>query len=186
MPPLRKIAEKDVINAALELLKNQSMENLNARNIAKYLKCSVQPIFYNFKNMEELKEKVFSEIYKLYQKYMLEGAKEEKAYKGMGLAYIHFAKNYPNYFKILFMNKSNLTPQTFIENDNAGNKIIEQGMKFTGFTYEEQKKFHLKVWIFTHGLATLVATNTVNISNQEIDDLLATTVKEMLIGVKKG
>ena len=28
------------------------------------------------------------------------------------------------------------------------------------------------MWIFTHGIATLVATKTINFSDQEIEDLL--------------
>ena len=59
-------------------------------------------------------------------------------------------------------------------------------MELTGFSYEEQKKFHVKVWIFTHGIATLLATNTVKMSDKEIDELLETTVRAMLVGTKKG
>ncbi len=54
----------------------------------------------------------------------------------------------------------------------------------THLSYEEQEKFHIKVWIFTHGIACLVATNTVQLSEQEIADLLGTTVMEMMLGRK--
>ncbi|MCI9177146.1 MAG: WHG domain-containing protein [Clostridia bacterium] len=37
--------------------------------------------------------------------------------------------------------------------DSAGDDIIKAGQKLTGLSYEEQKKFHVKVWIFTHGIA---------------------------------
>ena len=182
MPPVRKITKEDIIKASLEILKEESIENLNARTLASYLKCSVQPIFYNFKNMEELKNVVYEKIYTLYQSYMKEGASEKNSYQGMGLAYIKFAKDYPNYFKLIFSNKTDLTPETFIINDSIENHVIEEGMKLTGFTYEEQRKFHLKVWIFTHGLATLVAANTIRFSDQEIKKILKESVREMLIG----
>ncbi len=184
MPPIRKIEREDIINVSLEILKTEDMDSLNARRIAKELNCSVQPIFYNFKNMEDLKNAVFSEIYNMYREYMIRGSKEEKSYKGMGLAYIKFAKDYPNYFKTIFMNKTDLTPDLFIDNDDIGNNVIKYGMKFTGFDYDKQKNFHLKVWIFTHGLATLVATKTVKISDKEIEDLLEETVIEMVTGIK--
>jgi len=41
------------------------------------------------------------------------------------------------------------------------NDVIKKGQILTGLSYEEQTKFHVKVWIFTHGIATLLATNTV-------------------------
>lgn len=186
MPPIRKVQKEDIIMTSLEILKTESMDSLNARRIAKELDCSVQPIFYNFENMEDLKNAVFAEMYNIYREYMIKGSKEEKSYKGMGLAYIRFAKDYPNYFKTIFMNKTDLTPDLFIDNDDLGNDIIKYGMEFSGFDYDKQKDFHLKVWIFTHGLATLVATKTVKISDEEIEKLLEMTVREMITGIKKG
>lgn len=186
MPPARKVRREDIIKVTLDILKNESMESVNARRIAKELNCSVQPIFYNFENMEELKSVAFREIYKIYKDYIKKGQMEEKPYKSMGLSYIKFAKDYPNYFKIIFMGRTEMTAENFISNDDIGIDIIKKGMEFTGFSYEEQKKFHVKVWIFTHGIATLVATRTVTLSDDEIDLLLTDTVKAMVRGIKKG
>ncbi len=179
--PQVKVKREDIINVSLKILKTEPFENLTARRIAKELNCSVQPIFHNFINMDDLKKECLDNIYNLYKEYMRNGAKEEKSYKGMGLAYIKFAKDYPNYFKFLFMSESNLTPDKYIL-DSDGDEVIKEGMKFTGFSYEEQKDFHVKVWIFTHGIATLVASNTVKLTWDEIDDLLGNTVREMLKG----
>ena len=74
---------------------------------------------------------------------MRNGALEEKAYKGMGIAYIKFAKEYPNFFNVLFMSESKLSPTTFIQNDNTGNDVIKNGQIFSGLSLEEQKNFHL-------------------------------------------
>jgi len=186
MPPIKKIDREYIITAALDILNNEGIEFINARKLASKLNCSVQPIFYNFENMDDLKTAVFNKIYSIYLEYMNKGSKEENAYKGMGLAYIRFAKDYPNYFKTIFMNKTDLTPDVFIDNDDMGNNIIKYGMEFTGFDYETQKDFHLKVWIFTHGLATLVATKTVKISDEEVEKLLKETVMEMVTGIKRG
>lgn len=186
MPPLKKVQKEDIIKATLKILKKEDMESLNARRIAKELNCSVQPIYHNFENMEDLKKAAFLEMHCIYQRYMQKASKEEKAYKAMGLAYIKYAKDYPNYFKIIFMNKTDFTPESLIDSDNTGNDVIKKGMELTGFSYEEQRKFHVKVWIFTHGIATLLATNTVKMSEKEIDELLETTVRSMIVGAKKG
>jgi len=185
MPPNRKITRNDIVDVSLEILKEEDLDALNARKIASKLHCSVQPIFYNFTSMDELKGLVFDEVYHIYQEYMIKGSKEQNSYKGMGLSYIKFARDYPNYFKLIFMSKTNLSPEKFLLNDDMGNHVIEAGMKLTSFDYEMQKKFHLKVWVFTHGLACLVATKTVNISLDEISVLLEETVRSMIIGVKK-
>lgn len=182
MPPTRKFQREDIINTAYEIVKNEGFQSVNARRIAKELECSVQPIFHNFATMEELNEAVYKKIYEKYREYMLSGVDSKKEYKKMGLSYIKFAKDYPNFFKIIFMHNTDLDAEKFIMSDSMGDDVIKAGQALTGLSYEEQKKFHVKVWIFTHGIACLVATKTVEISDGEIDELLENTVYEMLKG----
>ena len=184
MPPIKKIQREDIISCALDLLKKEDITSLNARRIAHELNVSVQPIFYNFTSMEDLKKEVYDEVYRIYQNYMKEGSKAPNSYKGMGLSYIRFARDYPNYFRLIFMQETTMSPESLITNDSMGNDVIQKGMELTGFSYEEQKDFHVRVWIFTHGLATLVATNTICIQDDEIESLLESTVREMIIGRK--
>ena len=185
MPKQMVFTKEIVLNTTYELVKKEGMESINARRIAKELNSSVHPIFRHFKDMEELKEAVYEKIYAKYREYMLSGANEDKAYKKMGLSYIKFAKDYPEFFKIIFMQKTNLNAEKFIMADSAGDAIIKAGQKLTNLSFEEQKQFHKKVWIFTHGIACLVATKTIEFTDEEISELLGNTVLEMLRGYKK-
>lgn len=176
--------KEDVLKISYELVAKEGFDGLNARRIAKELNSSVHPIFRHFKDMEELKKVVYNRIYEKYQEYMLTGVNEEKAYKKMGIAYIKFAKDYPEFFKILFMQKTDLDAEKFVMADKVGDDVIKAGQELTKLSFEEQKRFHVKVWIFTHGIACLVATKTVEFSDQEISELLEKTVVEMLMGYK--
>ena len=184
MPPSKKFQRDHIISATYEIVKSEGLQAINARRIAKELNSSVQPIYLNFSTMEELKNAVIEKISHTYVEYMWQGAAGEKPYQGMGMAYIQFARDYPNFFKILFMTESNLTPDCFIQNDIMGNDVLQKGRTFTGLSLEEQKRFHLKVWVFTHGIATLAATSTVKFTDEDILELLSSTVREMLIGFK--
>lgn len=186
MPPAKKVNKNDIIKVAYKIADKDEFENINARRIARELGCSVQPIFHNFISMEELKNATIEKIHGTYEQYMKKGAEEKNAYKGMGMAYIRFAKEHPKFFKILFMRETKLTTSNFIKEDSVGNDIIKMGQVLTGFDEKEQIKFHAKVWIFTHGLAMLVATNTCHLREEEISKLLETTVRELLIGYKKN
>lgn len=185
MPPKVVFKKDDIIEVTYEIVRKEGFEKVNARKIAKELNSSVYPIFKHFKDMEELKQIVYEKIYRKYQEYMLRGANEDKAYKKMGLSYIQFAKDYPEFFKILFMQKTKLNAENFISSDSIGDDVIKAGQKLTGLSTKEQKQFHVKVWIFTHGIACLVATKTITISDKEIDNLLGHTVIEMLRGYQK-
>lgn len=184
MPKQIKIQREDIINATFEIVKKHGLDSINARAIAKKLNCSIQPIFYQFANMEELKKVVYEKIYEVYKEYMLNGINSEKAYMQMGISYIKFAKDYPEFFKIVFMQKTTLNPEKFIMADAMGEKVIRTGQKCSGLTFEEQKDFHTKVWIFTHGIATLVATETIEFTEEEIEKLLGSTVRQMIKGYK--
>lgn len=184
MPSTSKIQKEDIINVAYEIVKKDGMEEINARRIAKELKCSVQPIFYQFASMEELKKAVCDKIYEVYKEYMLSGINGEKAYKSMGISYVRFARDYPEFFKILFMQRTEMNPSNFEKIDHMGNKIIKTGQGFTGLSDAEQKEFHLRVWIFTHGIATLVVTETIKFTDEEIDKLISDAVRQMVKGYK--
>lgn len=188
MPSSTKIQKEDIIKVAFEIVKKNGMEGLNARAVAKKLNCSIQPIFYQFSNMEELKKTVYEKIYEVYKNYMFSGINEGRAYKKMGISYIRFAKDYPEFFKIMFMQKTALNSENFVMVDTIGQDIIKTGQKFSGLSFEEQKDFHIKVWIFTHGIATLVVTKTIEFTDNEIEKLLETTVRQMIKGyrVEKG
>ncbi len=186
MPKQMTFTKEIVLNTTYELVKNEGIESVNARRIAKELNSSVHPIFRHFKDMEDLKKAVYEKIYEKYKEYMLSGVNEENPYKKMGLSYIKFAKDYPEFFKIIFMQKTNLNAEGFMMADSIGDDVVKVGQTISGLSYEQQKKFHIKVWIFTHGIACLVATKTIQISDDEISELLGTTVLEMLKGFKGG
>lgn len=183
MPPIKKYSKEEIITTTYNLVAKEGFEKVNARRIASLLGCSVQPIFHNFANMEELEKEVTQRIHEKYQEYMCNiDYSKEKPYKQMGLAYIKFAHDYPEFFKILFMQKTTLSAENFIVSDDTGNNVIKIGQELTNLSYDEQKKFHVKVWIFTHGIACLEATHTVDFTDKEIENLLEKSIHEMLIG----
>ena len=185
MPLPKKVQKADIVHAALKISETEPLDSLTARRLAQELNCSVQPIFYNFATMDELKAAALDTMYQIYLDYMNEGSESAHPYKGMGLAYIRFARDYPSYFKHLFMTRTNHNLETFIAQDTADDKLLQCGAKFSGLSLDTQKQFHLKVAVFTHGLATLVATGTVQITDAEVDALLTHTVHELLVGHKQ-
>lgn len=108
MPPVRKFQKEDIIKVAYDIAKEEGFASINARRIANILGCSVQPIFHNFTSMEELCRAVYDKIYSKYKEYMVNARNSKyKPYKEMGLAYIRFAADYPEFFKIIFMIRLN-------------------------------------------------------------------------------
>ena len=53
MPPKIKITKEEIVDTALNLVREAGEQALNARSIAAKLKCSTQPVFSNFETMED-------------------------------------------------------------------------------------------------------------------------------------
>lgn len=58
MPAKKVIFEKDVMTAALDLIREKGENSLNARDLAKKISCSTQPIYSMYKNMQGVEEAV--------------------------------------------------------------------------------------------------------------------------------
>ena len=105
MPPKVKVKKEDVINAAVDIVRSSGAQAINARTIAAELNCSTQPVFSNFASMDELRLAVVERADKLCQEYMQREVEsgEFPAYKANGMAYIRFAKEEKELFKLLYM-----------------------------------------------------------------------------------
>ena len=56
MPPKIKITKEAIIQTTIDLVRQNGTDAINARTIANALHCSTQPIFFNFKTMEDLEK----------------------------------------------------------------------------------------------------------------------------------
>jgi len=185
MPPRRKFKREEIVDIACKIVLEEGFSSLNARRIARELGSSIQPIFHNFSCMEELTDEVIKKAHDKYHELILASKDKEHPYLEKGLAYIRFARDYPEFFKIIFMQESKMDLDEFMKSDvETLENIFSSIIKKFDVSKEDIKNFHIKVWIFTHGLACLIVTKTVNFSDDEVKDLLMNTVQGMFRGYK--
>lgn len=187
MPARKKIGKEDIIDACLNIIRKDGIDALNARKIAKALGCSTQPLFYYYENMDEIKKEVLQVISKLFNQALLKSNYDQPVYKDIGVNYIRFASNEPEFFKIMFQSKMNKEMFDFIDLTGSSSQIFETISKQTGLSLENAKQFHLKMWLYVNGIASLVAHQTIEFSDDEIDYLLKEQYMSLLVyEVKKG
>lgn len=173
MPPKAKITEVQVLEAVFTLTRNEGFGVVNARSIAKELGCSTHPIFRIFKNMAELKVKFVSYVEKYYNDFIMSNIEGENPFLCIGLAYIDFASSERNLFKILFMSENFETNDfmSLIENDE-NQPIISAIQQMLGVDEKKAKKIYINTWLYTHGIASMVATNNLSLTEFQIKELL--------------
>lgn len=159
MPPKYKFTRDQIIDAALRITRKNGIEGLTARSLASELGSSPKPIFGLFQNMEEVQLEVIKAANALYQSYVQRGleSKQYPPYKGSGIAYIQFAREEKELFKLLFMRDR--TGEKIEENREEIRPILNIIMKNLNISEDEAFLFHLELWIYVHGIATMMATS---------------------------
>ncbi len=158
MPKNAKITKEMVVDAAVAIVREEGAAALNARSVAARLSSSVQPIFYNFSGVDELRLAVIAEAGKLYvERIEREQARNRyPAYKSSGMAYIEFATEERELFKLLFMRDRNPSER---DDDEALNPIFSYIAEAFDVDYDTAKLVHLEIWAFVHGIATMIVTD---------------------------
>ena len=158
MPPKYKFTREQIIAAALTLTKEHGISGLTARGVAAKLGSSAKPIFGLFHNMEELQSEVINSANMLYQSYIQRGIADKKypPYKASGMAYIQFAKEEKELFKILFMRDR--TKENIEENRDQIRPLLKMIMKNLAISEDQAFLFHdappesfgcfLLVWLY--------------------------------------
>ena len=59
----KTITRDQILKAAYEVVATEGFTRFTARNIAAKMKCSTQPIYLEFKNMDDLKSALINQIY---------------------------------------------------------------------------------------------------------------------------
>ncbi len=178
-----KITKDMILEAAFDIVREKGLEEVSNRSIAKRLECSIRPIYYQFNNSDELKKELYNKIEKYFYKYIMDNMIDNiPYYRQVGINYIKFAREEKNFFKILFMSKSDYLPEGFVSKSEDDFKEISKLIKMsTKLNDDDIKSFHIKMWMFTHGIATLLATDTVLLTEEQISNLLSSQFQALML-----
>ena len=172
MPPKVKVSREDIIDTALSIVRTNGADAVNARSVAAMLNCSTQPVFSNFSTMEELRLAVVEKANTICGDYIQQEIqrKEFPAYKASGMAYIRFAREETELFKLLYMRDR--THETIPQPSNLGDKMESIVQNNTGLSLSEAKLFHLEMWAYVHGIATMIATGFIDLDRELVSRML--------------
>ena len=189
MPPKAKFTKEEIIATALAIVKEQGIEALTARSLAKKLESSARPIFTVFASMEEVQTEVRSEAMNVFESYAETAAEYTPVFKQIGIQMIQFANREPKLFQLLYMQEHN------------DSKCFEEHLKYLGDTGElcltvleqeyaltrkEALALFKQVWIFTYGVCVLCATGACRFKEAEIQEMLSREFVSMLVLIKNG
>lgn len=180
MPPKAKVTKEDIIKAAVNIIRKDGIDSLNARAVAAELGTSTQPIFSHYASMDSLKADVIHTANDIYQEYLKRDMESGRfpAYKGSGIAYIRFAKEEKELFRLLFMRDR--SKEVISDGKEELEPILRIIQETTGLSRQDAYMFHIEMWIYVHGIATMTAT-----SYLELDwDTISGMITDVYMGLK--
>ena len=157
MPRKNRFTREEIISAALELTRSRGSAAVTARSLAGALGSSSKPIFGLFENMDEVQQEVQKAAFAIYQKRIADAmaSGEFPPFKASGMAYIRFAREQKELFKLLFMRDRTHEEKAAGDELEALLGLIQKNM---GLSRDDAYRFHLEMWIYVHGIATMIAT----------------------------
>ena len=187
MPPKAKFTRGEIIETALEIVKTDGEEALTARSLGEKLGSSARPIFTVFSSMEEVQKEVVNAAMQIYNNLVEKGLHETPAFKGVGKAYITFATTYPKLFRLLFMKEFKEVPNLntvlgFIDGNNE--KILASVENSYGIDRENALKLYHHSWLYSHGIAVLIATKVCTFTEEQVSEMLTEVVSGMIKIIK--
>lgn len=175
MPRKSTFTKDEVISAALALVRSGGMEALTARALGKELGCSSKPVFGLFENMDEVRNAVIPAAHAIFTEYIENSMKSGKypPYKASGMAYIRFAKEETELFRLLFMRDRTKEPPEFDREGRETTEAIGLVGSNVGLNSTDARLFHLQMWIYVHGVASMTATGFLDFDEETVSNLLS-------------
>lgn len=179
MPPKAKISREKILSAAVDVVRERGAEKLTAKAVAAKLKCSTQPVFWYYENMEALKRDVFGEAMARFS-FRLRAPRPDCAspYMGVGLNYIAFATEEKELFKLLFM--SGIGGRDMLSSNVEREYILELMERSDSVTGAKAENIYREMWLFSHGIAAMTVTDTARFTDEEIRNMLSRVYRGLL------
>ena len=169
MPAVRKVSKEQIIDAAVDVLRDDGFSAINARSVAKKLGCSTQPIYFSFRNMEELKAALTERAIQMHTQRVRDSLRihegNDSRYSSYGMGFVKFAAEEKQLFRWLYLEGEQLGPY---QNDVLTPEVISVITEEFGYEEDVARRFHQDMVYFTYGLASLANTDHLHLTEAEL------------------
>ena len=185
------ISREVILEAALKMLIRDGYASVNVKTLAAEIGCSTQPIVWHFENMDGLR-RALSEYAIEYAAKKAESKKDNKleSFEFLGRSYVKMALKEPNLFKFLYLGESPMGRPYNLKNVGRGKhkEMIYMIAEQTGLNEDQVIRFVRDTIIYSHGIATMLATGVLKGTEKEMMTLINKAANAFILneGVDPG
>lgn len=182
MPPKPKKTREQVLDTAVDLIRQHGLSALTARSLGSALAVAPSSVFTHFESMEALKQAVIERIQEIYEGYAERGLKMNPPFKGFGMEVLRFADEEPMLFTTFFFaRRESETLACFIEKEGHLELIKHTIADTFSVPVGVAEEVYRNLWLYLCGLATLIATRSCGFSEEERSRLLGNACRSFLL-----
>ena len=181
MPPKVKVTREMVAEAAFEVVRASGHEALNTRAIAERLGCSTQPVLYSFRTVDEIRAAAYEIADGYHTSFIMPKGSEEDPMLALGLNYVRFGYEEKNLFRFLFQTDKfgGMDVDALLSDPNLAG-ILGVMAKGMSCGIGEAREMFLTFFCAAHGLASLLANNSMQYDEQQCRKMLENVFYGML------
>ena len=182
--PQQRFGREEVLDAALEIVRERGHEVLSARIVAERAKCSVQPIYSLFGDMDGLMRALYEHARAWVRAYNIEHAHDgANAFESNGLSHLRLAREESQLFAFLYLSPymgAHSLEDLYLSVSQPGVEecIVELGH----LSPEAAHELYLNMIVYTHGLAVMLAVG-IDIPQEELAERVFVAFRAFAIAV---
>ncbi len=184
MPPKAKFTRDEIIDAAVDIIRDSSIEAITAQELGRRMGSSSRPMFTWFNTLEELRAAAKERARSIYNEYAERGLAMTPAFKGFAMEYVRFAGEEPSLFRLLFMRRGEpMNLLEFLDREGHLQPIRETIMETFHLDRAQADWLYENMWLYAHGIAALCASEVVQMTETEISEKLGTLCRGLLMSL---
>ena len=157
----------------MRVVREKGIDALTAKALASELGVSTQPVFTCFHTIEEAKREVRTAAERVYDRYVEDGLRMKVPFLGVGMQYIHFAKEEPQLYRLLFLATSEDGSSSVMDALHHSQNLVRESLQETyHIDAQTADRYYRDMWLVVHSLATLVVTGGCPYSEEEMGHIL--------------
>ncbi|MDN6625674.1 MAG: TetR/AcrR family transcriptional regulator [Pisciglobus halotolerans] len=160
----KTIMKEDILDNAYEVVRTEGFEGFTARNIAKRMNCSTQPIYLEFKNMDDLKNEIVAKITDYLKQTIFAQEREDHKLLNAAFNYIDFAHDEKTFFKAIYL-ENRLDEQQM--HQIAKDKLKEILADSDHHSEKELNSLFAHFWASVHGIASMTAQEVIPFDKED-------------------
>lgn len=176
----KTITRDQILKAAYEVVATEGFTRFTARNIAAKMKCSTQPIYLEFKNMDDLKSALINQIYDYLATEVFPIERRGDVIVDLTLNYIGFANKEKRLYRALYLKEYGGGDSMQKFSFDLFVKSVKKDPKYQDLTEVELKSLHTGVWIVATGLAALMSSGILHPTEDQIAKLMTETAENII------